>query len=388
MLIVGIDICKNSVAAVVLGELPSDVQSFFRSAQFLKLPATVEGIKELLAHGATHAVMEPTGVHYARLWGYHLAKAGITLLMVDHSALKSHRKHLQLPLKNDNADALALACYGLEYMDQPRRFLRMRNSTIIEMRGLVLRIEHLNRCQSPLINHARQLLAWQFPEVALTKSESDDDIPLLWGWLCGQRTSDRYDRMYEKSVGVGLESDVKFQAERIIHIITEKLDLQRKLALLAECEEFSEYRAVFDLFGFGDHLSAILLTQMFPFEDFLGSNGKPIRSKSAKGNTQHVSLGRFKNCVGLGARDESSGDRNATAVGGAALSRKSFWLWAMSRIAPQKSRGKTEYCQMLGSHYDSMRLGGVPGPLALSRICVKASRLLFNELCQMEFLKF
>jgi hypothetical protein len=388
MLIVGIDICKNSVAAVVLGELPSDVQSFFRSAQFLKLPATVEGIKELLAQGATHAVMEPTGVHYARLWGYHLAKAGITLLMVDHAALKSHRKHLQLPLKNDNADALALACYGLEYMDQPRRFLRMRNSTIIEMRGLVLRIEHLNRCQSPLVNYARQLLAWQFPEVALTKSNPDEDIPLLWGWLAGQRTSERYDHMYKDSAGVGLESDVKLQAERIVHIITEKLTLQRKLALLAEAEEFSEYRAIFDLFGFGAHLSAILLTQMFPFEDFLGANAKPIRSKSAKGNTQHVSLGRFKNCVGLGARDNSSGDKQSTAVGGAALSRKAFWLWAMTRIAPKRSRGQTDYCQLLGSDYDSMRLGGVPGPLALSRICVRTSRLLFNELCQMEFLRF
>jgi Transposase len=388
MLVVGIDICKNSVAAVVLGELPSDVQSFFRSAQFLKLPATVEGIKELLAHGATHAVMEPTGVHYARLWGYHLAKAGITLLMVDHAALKSHRKHLQLPLKNDNADALALACYGLEYMDQPRRFLRMRNSTIIEMRGLVLRIEHLNRCQSPLVNHARQLLAWQFPEVALVKSNPDDDIPLLWGWLAGQRTSERYESMYAKSVGLGVEPDVKFQAERIINILTEKMDLQRRLNGLALGEDFSEYREIFDKFGFGDHLSALLLTQMFPFEDFLSPNGKPIRSKSDRGNTQHVSLGRFKNAVGLGARDESSGDRNATAVGGAALSRKTFWLWAMTRIAPQKTRGKTDYCQMLGSKFDSMRLGGVPGRLALSRICVRASRLLFNELCQMEFLEF
>jgi hypothetical protein len=388
MLVVGIDICKNSVAAVVLSTLPDDVQSFFRSAQFLKLPATVEGITELLSHGATHAVMEPTGVHYARLWGYHLAKAGITLMMVDHAALKSHRKHLQLPLKNDNADALALACYGLEYLDQPRRFLRMRTGAIIEMRGLVLRIEHLNRCQSPLVNHARQLLAWQFPEVALTKSNPDDDVPLLWGWLAGQRTSQRYDRLYEKSVGVGLESDVKIQSQRIVHIITEKMQLQRKLALLGDSEEFSEYRTIFDMFGFGDHLSAILLTQIFPFEDFLGANGKPLRSKSAKGNTQHVSLGRFKNCVGLGARDNSSGDKQSTAVGGAALSRKAFWLWAMSRIAAKHSRGQGEYCQILGKEYDSMRLGGVPGPLALSRICVRTSRMLFNELCQMEFLKF
>jgi hypothetical protein len=388
MLVIGIDICKNSVAAIVLSDLPDDVQSFFRSAKFLKLPATVQGIKELLSYGATHAVMEPTGVHYARLWGYHLAKADVTLLMVDHAALKSYRKHLQLPLKNDNADALALACYGLEYLGKPRRFLRMRNGGIIEMRSLVLRIEHLNRCQSPLINYARQLLAWQFPEVALTDSRSDEDIPLLWGWLAGQRTSARYDRIYEKSVGLGIESDVKLQAERIVHIITEKMDLQRQLAVLADFQDFKEYREIFNKFGFGDHLQSIIITQIFPFEDFLSANGKPIRSKSARGNTQHVSLGRFKNCVGLGARDESSGDRESTAVGGAALCRKALWLWAMSRIAAKKTRGKTEYCQSLGEKYESMRLGGVIGPIALSRICVRTSRLLFNELCQMEFLGF
>jgi hypothetical protein len=44
--------------------------------------------------------------------------------------------------------------------------------------------------QSPIINCARQDLAWQFPEAALVLAvRSGEKVPLFWGWLCGQRSS-------------------------------------------------------------------------------------------------------------------------------------------------------------------------------------------------------
>ncbi|MEH2277714.1 MAG: hypothetical protein V7K40_23720 [Nostoc sp.] len=41
--------------------------------------------------------------------------------------------------------------------------------SIVKIRELVLRLAHLNRVQSPIINRIRQDLAWQFPEVALVR---------------------------------------------------------------------------------------------------------------------------------------------------------------------------------------------------------------------------
>ncbi len=74
--------------------------------------ANSEGIKALLALKPDIAVMEPTGVNYSRLWGTHLARAGVEVRLVGHKELRNYRSsHLSLPDKDDDADALALACY-------------------------------------------------------------------------------------------------------------------------------------------------------------------------------------------------------------------------------------------------------------------------------------
>jgi len=96
-----------------------------------------------------------------------LARLGVEVRLVGHSELRSFRQHqLGLPDKDDDADALALAIYGWDYLENPRRFLQVRTQSVVEIRSLVLRLAHLNRVQSPIINRARQDLAWQFPEVA------------------------------------------------------------------------------------------------------------------------------------------------------------------------------------------------------------------------------
>jgi len=115
--------------------------------------------------------MEPTGVNYQILWGTQLARAGVEVRLVGHKELRSFREHhLGLPDKDNDADALALAIYGWDYIATPGRFVQSRDRTIVQIRRLVLRLAHLNRVQSPIINRARQELAWQFPEAALIRS--------------------------------------------------------------------------------------------------------------------------------------------------------------------------------------------------------------------------
>jgi len=78
----------------------------------------------------TIAVMEPTGVNYQLLWGTHLARVGVEVRLVGHKELRSFREHhLGLPDKDDDADALALAIYGWDYLEAPRRFVRRAIAT-------------------------------------------------------------------------------------------------------------------------------------------------------------------------------------------------------------------------------------------------------------------
>jgi transposase len=75
---------------------------------------------------------------------------------VGHKELRNYREHqLSLPDKDDDADALALACYYFDYCDSPKRFVQIRDFTTTRIRELVLRLAHLNRVQSPIINRLR-----------------------------------------------------------------------------------------------------------------------------------------------------------------------------------------------------------------------------------------
>ncbi|MBW4569194.1 MAG: hypothetical protein KME31_14595 [Tolypothrix carrinoi HA7290-LM1] len=67
------------------------------------------------------------------------------------------------------------------------------------------------RVQSPIINRLRQDLAWQLREIAHVNSlrSIDGDVPLLWGWLCGERESKRYDALRDRSIGLGITSTVR-----------------------------------------------------------------------------------------------------------------------------------------------------------------------------------
>jgi hypothetical protein len=78
------------------------------------------------------AIMEPTGVNYQLLWGTQLARVGVEVRLFGHKKLRSFREyHLGLPDKDDGADALALAIYGWDYLESPRRFVQVRSQPIV-----------------------------------------------------------------------------------------------------------------------------------------------------------------------------------------------------------------------------------------------------------------
>ena len=283
---------------------------------------------------------------------------------------------------------MALACYGFDYLDEIRRFVQIRDYTITRIRKLVLRLAHLNRVQSPIINRARQDLAWQFPAVALVRSKrlESSDVPLLWGWLADERTSSRYDNLYPKTVGLGITRTVRYHAKRLCDLQREEKLIELELRDLLSQPVFSKYCQVFAHFGFGERLKALLISQIYPFENYLDAEGKPevkIRKgrKSGKPTKCHLSLRRFQKSLGVAPSIEASGDiYKAKVVGGSDLCRMGLWLWVFTRIESTRGRLKNQSGQILGKELDEKKVNGRPVRLLRARICAQAARLLFKEL--------
>lgn len=245
-------------------------------------------------------------------------------MLVGHTELRHYRSsHLELPDKDDDADALALACYYWDYYESPRRFVQVRDFSIVRIRELALRLAHLARVQSPIINRIRQDLAWQFPEIAASRSI------LMWGWLCGKTKSKRLDAAYKITAGLGITESVRLHAERIYQIHAEEQAIESELLGYLNDSQFEKYRIVFKQFGFGDRIQAILLSQIYPLENYL-ENGKPIVKirkgrKSGKPTKRYLSLRRFMKALGIAPTENSSGDKTSKGVvGGSDLCRKSL----------------------------------------------------------------
>ena len=111
---------------------------------------------------------------------------------------------------------------------------------------------------------------------------------------------------------------------------------------------FLPYRKVFARFGFGRRVEALLLSQIYPFENYLAPDGKPdvkIRNgrKSGKPTKRHLSLRRFMKALGYAPSQESSGDlQKSKVIGGSDLCRKALWQWIFTRIEPRRCRLKND----------------------------------------------
>ncbi|MEH2454506.1 IS110 family transposase [Nostoc sp.] len=387
--ILGLDVSKSSVSACLLTGKPEDPRQFYYECPFFVFGANAKGIQELLALKPDIALLEPTGTNYSKLWGTHLARSGVEVRLVGHKELKNYRaNHLALPDKDDDADALALACYYFDYQTEPRRFIQIRDLRIVKIRELVLRLAHLNRVQSPIINRIRQDLAWQFPEVALVRSRRSEsgEVPLLWGWLALERKSTRYDRLYSQTVGLGITDTVRQHARRICDLQREEHVIEVELRELLADSRFENYRTVFKKFGFGDHLCAVLISQIYPIEGFLDTTGKPIVKilpgrNSKKPTKRHLSLRRFQKALGAAPSMSASGDsKKILVVGGSDLCRKALWQWVFTRIEPKPQRLKNEIGQILGNQIDTEKAAGRPVKLVRNRVAAKGTKLLFKEL--------
>ncbi|MEM8643016.1 MAG: transposase [Cyanobacteria bacterium P01_G01_bin.54] len=389
--VIGLDVCRSSVVCCQLFAKPDEPREFYDDfAEFTTCYADASGVSRLLdlakGYDRAIAVLEPTGVNYSQLWGTHLARNGVEVWLVGHTQLASYRESLDIEDKTDELDAFALACYWFDYNHNPRRFVQVRKGEIVRIRQIVLRLAHLNRVQNPIINRLRQDLQWQFPEVANVRSLSyNGKDPLLWGWIAGKRTAKKYDALYEETVGTGLRPGAIFHANRLCELSQEEWHLEQELRQLASRPEFAVYQRVFAQFQFGQRVAALLLSQIYPIENYLDEQGKPIvllrkGKRSGKPTKRHKSRRRFEKALGCAPREHSSGaTKRAAVVGGSDLCRVGLWQWFFTKVEVRRNR-KTPIAKELGRIYDEQKNGGTPIALVRSRCQARTARKLFYAL--------
>lgn len=379
---IGLDVCKDSVVACLLTEFPAEPRQFYLDNPFTRVYANLEGMKQLLAFKPDVAVLEPTGVNYTKIWATKLAEAGCEIILVGHKQLRSYRDSLGLPDKDDEADALALGCYYLQNWRSPLRFVKVRDPVVAQMRDTVLRLHHLNRLQSPVINRIKQDLAWQFPE----RAKASIDSFLFWRWLAAEAKSAKYDRQLAESIGLGIHSETVHNAKLLCELQRRERNLELVLRSHLSDVRFLPYRQVFSRFGFGERVEALILSQIYPLENYL-KEGKPeviIRKGKVSGTPtkRYLSRRRFQKALGVAPTREWSGDdKKKSKKAGSQLCRTALWQWVFTRIEPERCRPRSVIGLRLTREWLAEK-AAKPIKLARSRLSAKAVEILFYELVQ------
>lgn len=392
----GLDVSKSSVTCHVLScypkggllgywnktrnRLSSNYPTFYSNPDSKKKQKSAFDFANFVNEVAPNVVIvEPTGNHYSRIWARIIESLKVKILWVGHIELRRYRGGKNLPNKSDAADALAMAAYPLDIEHHLENgelnlkyFLMHRPNLIDHLRELCQQIEHLNRVQSPIINYARQLLAWQFPEVAHTSSRSTKigNVPPLWGWLAQRSTEvnpqswKKLDSRYQKSVavayGLSIDPTLRTHADWLCDLELEEQRLETEIRAILADDCFKIYNHIFDQFGFGLRIRARLLSRIYPFEAFLKSDGRPLIEyevrevkrfekirkdgktivKRSPGDIKRVKRNRsrdaFKLRVGMGTVLEQSGDELVEVTSGSSLCRMSFWQYVLCQVETDK----------------------------------------------------
>jgi transposase len=384
MKIIGADACKDRLVYCVLDSdnLPPDLGRYYLDGDnFHESYISAKGLKQITDLQPDVLVLEPTGVNYTRFWVRKMSEAGVKVALIGHSQLKSYRKNLGLPDKDDPADALAIGAYYAEHHAKPERFVLLRDETTAQLRETGLRLGHLVRLQSPMINRLKQDLAYALPE----RSDVSSNAVLFWRWMGGMAKSVRYDALAQTSIGSGVSPEMKLEASLLSQVQTEERRIEFELRSLLDDRQFLPYRKVLKKYGFGERAQAMIISQIYPLENFLDENKQPIvlvtkGKKSGTLTAKHISLRKVSKMLGFAPTCEQSGkSKDVTKKAGSQLCRNAFWLWLFSRIEASKSRLKNETGEEITAIFTEYK-ATKPIKLARAKTIGKVVSRLFYDL--------
>lgn len=407
--IIGLDVGgAYSTAFLLEGDRPKDLRSFVQSKHFtpFRVDHCEEDLTALIEMKADLIVFEPTGFHYEALLINWCDRHNQPWCRVVGRRISAYRQSLGLP-KTDGRDALALACYGVDYADDPSAFTQP--CELIDLRHLWIQRDTLQRNRISLVNRLRQTMKHEFPEAADLAMDRKwlDPCPALIRWMADDETlashfANRYRNMHSAgtwktksnrkltttngTIGTGLSAYSRLLARQILESDQMCRDHEQKMIDFLQHPKFAAYNTAFDSLDFSPLVRTIWLTRVYPFERFLGEDGKPIKTKriSHRGKpvTCHVSLGRFKAAVGAGLEPKSSGISQEWMPMGDKLCRRSFCMWASLRLETYKIEAKTPELKKLIEKHQELKNRKTNKYQRLSNLQGYAARLLFRKLCE------
>lgn len=334
--IIGGDVCQNSLVCWELSELPLDLRAHFKNYKRIKRSdsltfyldaANVEQFVEFI-EDADCLALEPTGRNYSELWATIAETHGVKVRWVGHPEVKYLRKSERLPDKNDQADALALATYAIKNWEKETAFLRFEPGAVAEINETYLDIKGLKTNNTATTNRCRAKLATSFPEAAfITSNPGSDGLSPLFAWISGRerytdRGKNKYDRLYKISVGLKygktITQHTRYLANQICdNHIQEALLRSNLSSLVYDRLEFAKFNQVFDLFGFGLMVRAMLLVRTYPLSRF-------------------ESEGAFKRRLGFGQEERSSGQVESFSSSGSSIAKAELYNWSRTTVAQKR----------------------------------------------------
>lgn len=350
------------------------------------------GVDKLLSLNPTGIVLEPTGHWYSQFWVTLAQKHSIAIYWVGHNDLDKVRGSYGFTNKRDEEDALCLACcyFDDRFVDihGQKRFLNLtHNQAITRVRELFHQKEQLQKLRTNLVSQLRQRLSYEFPESSrhtMKISSVRGYTPIVY-WLATGTKNTRYDNKYKQSIARVI--DIKISDFTRAHATT-IIDLEKRITktiklieIAIAANQFKQYNAVFDKFGFGTTCRALLLFNLYPFDKFL-VNGKPwVEYESSNGKLQKRdrSLRKFQAFMGLSYSYKQSGDKIKRKFYGNGTIRSHLYIFVTATITITKHIKHHGLKKELSDRYQELRIS-VKGKDAITRVLFKLTRMLFYEL--------
>ena len=139
-------------------------------------------------------------------------------------------------------------------------------------------------------------------------------------------------------------------------------------------------RAVMKKYYLPDIAIAVLISQYYPLDNFLGDDGNEIMQLAGSRKSDHktlkpLSLRRFRKALGVAPVSESSGKSvTRTKKAGSSLCRVQFWLWSFSTF--EKKSGKLKSATPVMNELNDLWLGITPGKHIKVRCSTFASKVV------------
>lgn len=396
MTTIGLDVGRNNACVAALDSFPDNVLRHYTEHRqsFIKIKPDSEGLQYLENLNPSQIVMEPTGVWYSAIWYEWARSKNIPVLWVGHAELAHQRGSYGFKNKRDPEDALSLACCAVDprFVDRHGnpRFLRFDQNVVGQLRRLCLELEQLTKLRTQAVNQVRQRLTLEWPEASemamIPGPKGYSPIP---GFIAGEKTHGAVVNRRKKSIAVAMGLD--FSPYTIEHckalVKLEQRITALEQTILETClsPQLRPYYDALKDFGFGPGLIPLMITQVYPFDQFL-VEGHPFveweQNHKGKWQKRDRSLRSFQAYLGLSFKLKQSGDKFSKKFSGSTLIRSHLYIWLVARMAGggTQFRVDTPDGRKIQSKLTSLAAGGVTGSDKITRLLFYTSRLLWRKL--------